>query len=467
MTLSAAKPLSDAAKRGVLAATVLGSSLAFIDSSVVNVALSALQADLDASTGELQWIVNAYLLMLGSLVLIGGSAADRYGRRRVFVIGVTLFALGSLACGLAPNAAGLVAARAVQGMAAAFAMPASLALLGASFGEGERSRAIGIWAGAGALTTALGPVLGGWLVDVVSWRAIFLVNLPVAAAAVVIALRWAPESGDPKTGRLDIMGTAAAVAGLGAVTWGLTAAPDRGVADAFVLAALGGGVLLLAGFVWIEHRAASPMMPLSLYRSAAFSTINLQTFFLYGALTSVMFLLPFDLIRVHGYAATAAGAALLPLSLVLGLFSGASGRLADRLGPRTQLIGGPMLAGVGMALLALGSPGASYWVAILPASLVFAVGMTLTVSPLTATVMGAVESRHAGLASGVNNAVARVAGLLAVAVLGLAVPAATADPADLHRAFQGVMLAAGACGVLSGVIAAVGLPSRIRQRKGT
>lgn len=463
---SPAQPLSNAAKRGVLAATVLGSSLAFIDGSVVNVALPAIQADLRASTQTLQWIVNAYLLMLGALVLMGGSAADRYGRRRVFVVGVTLFALGSLACGLAPGATSLVAARALQGMAAAFAIPASLALLGASFGEGERSRAIGIWAGAGALTTAMGPVLGGWLVDVVSWRAIFLVNLPIAAAAVAAAIRWAPESRDADAGALDIAGTATAVAGLAAVTWGLTATPDRGLADSWVAGALVGGVLLLAGFLRIEARSASPMMPLSLYRSATFSAVNLQTFFLYGALTAVMFLLPFDLIRAHGYAATAAGAALLPLSLVLGLFSGAAGRLADRIGPRLQLVAGPMIAGLGMAMLALGQPGQSYWAAVAPGMLVFAVGMTLTVSPLTATVMGAVAPRHAGVASGVNNAVARIAGLLAVALLGLALPAGGGDAAELHRAFQGVMLVAGACGVLSGAVAAVGLRGEPKMTAG-
>ena len=406
-------------KRLALAATVLGSSLAFIDGSVVNVALPAMRIALKADAAQVQWIVNAYLLLLGALVLIGGSAGDRYGRRRVFILGVVLFGLASLGCALAPDAGWLIAARAVQGIAAALLIPASLAILGATFSDAERGAAIGAWAGFGAVTTAIGPVLGGWLVDHVSWRAIFLINLPLAAIAVWLALAAVRESRDPDVNRLDWLGAGLAATGLAAVTWGLTAVGERGWSSLAVWAALATGAGLLAAFVVSQAREKHPMMPLSLYRSKTFSGANLLTLALYFGLTGALFFLPFELIARHGYSAAAAGATLLPFSLVMGTLSGVAGRAADRFGARPMLTVGPILAGVGFALLGAPWVGGGYWTGVLPAVLVLAVGMTISVAPLTSTVMGAVGASHAGVASGVNNAVARIAGLLAVAVLGL------------------------------------------------
>ena len=406
-------------KRLALAATVLGSSMAFIDGSVVNVALPAMRAALKADAAQVQWIVNAYLLLLGALVLIGGSAGDRYGRRKVFIVGVVLFGLASLGCALAPDAGWLIAARALQGIAAAMLVPASLAILGSTFSDDERGGAIGTWAGLGAVTAAIGPVLGGWLVDHVSWRAIFLINLPLAAATVWLALAAVRESRDPDVDRLDWLGAALAATGLGAVTWGLTAAGERGWTSLAVWSALALGAGLLAAFVVSQARQKHPMMPLSLYRSRTFSGANLLTLALYFGLTGALFFLPFELIARHGYSAAKAGATLLPLSLVMGSLSGVAGKAAARFGARTLLTIGPILAGVGFGML--GGPwlASGYWTGVLPALLVLAIGMTISVAPLTSTVMSAVASSHAGVASGINNAVARVAGLLAVAVLGL------------------------------------------------
>jgi EmrB/QacA subfamily drug resistance transporter len=462
----AAPATSIATRRAVLAATVLGSSLGFIDGAVVNVALPALQSAFGASAALVQWVINAYLLPLGALVLIGGAAGDRYGRRRVFVIGVILFAVASLACALAPTAGWLVAARAVQGCAAALMTPASLALLGASFAKSDRARAFGIWAGAGALTTAFGPVLGGWLVDTAGWRTIFLVNLPLAAIAVVIAARKVPESRDDAAQPLDWVGALVAALALCAMTFGLTVAPARGW-TVTTLAWVIGGVVLFGGFLVVERRSAAPMMPLSLYRSRAFSTLNGMTLLLYFALGGTLFLLPFELIRVEGYSATAAGAALVPFAIVMGLFSAAAGRLARRIGERIQLCAGPVVAGAGIAWLGLAVANGSYWTARLPGLLVLATGMTLTVGPLTAAVMSAVDERHAGLASGINNAVARVAGLLAVAVMtiivaGSAVSAgqdvlATTDRNAFHRGFRAAMIVAAVCAAVGGALVGAAL----------
>lgn len=448
---------SRGSSRGVLAATVLGSSLAFIDGSVVNVALPAIQADLAAPLAKVQWVVNAYLLLLGSLVLVGGAAADLYGRRRTFVLGVALFAASSLACALAPGIWSLIGARAGQGVAAALLTPASLALLGANFPQEERSGAFGIWSGAGALTTALGPLLGGWLVDVLSWRAVFLINLPVAALAITLAVRRVPESRDADAKALDWPGAIAATLGLGALTLAFSTASSFGW-TVFSVALLAVGAVLLAGFLLIQHRSSHPMMPLALYRSPAFSSLNGLTFLLYFALGGALFFLPFELIRVEGFPASAAGAALAPFAVVMGLFSSASGRLADRIGPLPQLVAGPVIAGAGIALLGIAPPAASFWIVRLPAIIVLAAGMTLVVGPLTAAVMNAVDERHIGLASGVNNAVARVAGLLAVAslsaLLSTVTPTTTGD--TFHQGFRLIMLVAAACAAAAGAVMLIG-----------
>jgi EmrB/QacA subfamily drug resistance transporter len=410
--------LSQKRKRLTLAATILGSSMAFIDGSVVNIALPAIQQALHADAASTQWIVNAYLLLLGALVLVGGSAADLYGRRRIFLAGIVVFTAASIACGLSPDITVLVASRAVQGLGAALLTPASLAMLGATFDTHERSHAIGIWAGAGALTAALGPVLGGWLVDQVSWRAIFLLNVPLAIAAAVLAI-FACESRDPQAKPLDWKGAVAVAIGLAAITWGLGAIPARGFYDKVVLGALGGGVAFLVCFVAIEARSHQrAMMPLSLYRSRDFSGTNALTLLLYFALGGAFYFLPFGLIRLGSYSATQAGAALLPFALIMGFGASFAGTLSDRFGPRLSLTSGPLIAACGLTLLAFARFGASYWLSVFPAIGVLAIGMTVTVPPLTSTVMASAGETHAGIASGVNNAVARVAGLLAVAALG-------------------------------------------------
>ena len=415
----AATGLTPGQKRLALAATICGSGMAFLDGSVVNVALPAIQRDLAGGAAEAQWIVNAYLLLLGAFVLIGGAAGDRYGRRRVFLVGVVLFTLASLLCAIAPDARLLIAARGLQGLAAALLTPASLAILGSVFAPDERGRAFGAWAGFGALAGALGPLVGGWLVDTVSWRAIFLLNVPLAAATIWLTLAAIPESRDPGARRLDWTGAAIAAAGLGSLTWGLSLSAERGLGDPAVLAWLGAGAVLLAAFLWVEARAREPMMPLSLYRSRDFSGANLLTLLLYFALGGALFFLPFLLISAHGYSATGAGAAMLPFALVMGLLSGAAGRLSDRIGPRLPLTVGPLIAAAGFALLGVGAASPSYWVGVLPGMTVLGLGMTVSIAPLTSAVMNAVANEHAGLASGVNNAVARIAGLLAIALMGV------------------------------------------------
>ncbi|HXL30033.1 MAG TPA: MFS transporter [Bradyrhizobium sp.] len=458
-TPAVAAALSQRRKQLTLAATILGSSLALIDGSVVNIALPAIQQALHADAASTQWIVNAYLLLLGALVLVGGSAADLYGRRRIFLLGIAIFTSASIACGLSPDITVLVVSRAVQGLGAALLMPASLAMLGATFDEHERSHAIGIWAGAGALTAAAGPVLGGWLVDQVSWRAIFLINVPLAIAAAGLAIFFACESRDDQAKPLDWNGAVAVAIGLAAITWGLGAIPSLGFRDKAVLGALGAGIASLLSFVAIEARSRErAMMPLSLYRSRNFSGANMLTLLLYFALGGALYFLPFGLIRLGGYSATQAGAAVLPFALIMGFGASFAGTVADRFGPRLSLTAGPIIAAGGLALLAFADLGKSYWAGVFPALGVFSIGMTVTVPPLTSTVMASVGDAHAGVASGVNNAIARVAGLLAVAALGAVLFAsfsrhlAGITPAGANDALNAVL--AGQAEVIAGATAA-------------
>ena len=479
--------LSSARKRWVLAATVLGSSLTFIDGSALGVALPAIQRDLSAGPAAVQWVSNAYLLTLGALVLIGGAAGDRFGRRLVFLIGVAVFALASIGCALAPTVELLIAARAVQGIGAALLTPGALAVIGSAFPPEERGKAFGTWAGAGALFGMIGPLVGGWLADQADWRFIFWINLPLAALTALVTLTAVPESRDPEARGLDWIGALLATTGLGALTWALTAAPDLGWSHPGILGGLVGGGVLLAAFLFAEARERHPMMPLGLFRSPVFSGINLLTLLLYFALGGAMFFLPYELIRVHGWSATLAGAAMLPFAVVMGLFSGLAGKLADRFGAKLSLGLGPILAGVGLALLARPAPGAGYVDGPLAGMTVMAVGMTLAVGPLTAAVMGAVPPGHTGVASGVNNAVARVAGLLAIALLGVilsAVFVALSDApgararlgevmagADLeegailafHRAFQAVILTCAGLAMLAGLVGALTAPKRAQN----
>ena len=405
--------------RLVLAATILASSLAFIDGSVVNVGLPAMGRSLGAGAADLQWVVNGYLLPLSALLLLGGALGDRYGRRRLLILGVALFAAASAGCAAAPDMAWLLAGRVAQGIGAALLLPNSLAILGGAFTGQARGAAIGTWAAIGAMAGAIGPVLGGWLIDTVGWPAIFLINLPVAAGAIILAWRYVPETGNGAGVPLDAVGAVLATLGLGAVTWGLTvgSGPEGWTMLARAAMVLGAG--LLAGFLLVERRRGDgAMMPLALFGSASFVGLTLLTLFLYGALGGLLVLLPYELIQANGYSATAAGAALLPFPLLMAVASPATGALAGRIGARIPLAVGSVLVAAGLLLGLRIAPGGGYWTTVAPAILTIAVGMSLAAAPLTTAVLAAVDPRHTGSASGLNSAVARTGGLIATALLG-------------------------------------------------
>ncbi|MFF9116605.1 MFS transporter [Streptomyces massasporeus] len=439
----------------ILLTTVLGSSMAMLDSTVVNVALPRIGRDLDANLSALQWTVNAYMVTLAGLILLGGALGDRFGRRKVFVVGVVWFALASLLCGIAPNAGVLIAARALQGVGGALLTPGSLALIQASFHPDDRGRAVGLWSGFGGIGAAVGPFVGGWLVDGPGWRWVFLLNVPLALVCVPVALRHVPESGDGSAhGRFDVLGAVLGALALALVTYALIEAGEGGLV---VVVSAVAGLAAAVAFVVVERRRPDPMMPLDIFASRQFTAVNLVTLCVYAALGGFFFLAALQLQVVVGYSALAAGTALLPTTVLMLLLSARSGELADRIGPRIPLTVGPLLCAAGMLMMLRVGPGASYVVDVLPALLVLGLGLVTLVAPLTATVLGSVSVVRAGLASGINNAAARAAGLLAVAALPLLAgmgEEAYREPAAFDTAFDKAMGWCAGALVVGAVIAA-------------
>ncbi len=455
---TAEEPLRLATPQGrwVVFATVLGSAVVSIDATAVNVATPAIGDDFDAALSSLQWVINAYTLALAGLLLLGGSLGDRYGRRRVFQIGVVWFASASLLCAVAPSVEALIAARALQGVGGALLTPGSLAIIQASFHRHDRGAAIGAWSGLGGVATAVGPLLGGYLVDAVSWRLIFLINLPVSAAVVLVAARRVPETRDPAQARLDPVGAALAALGLAGVTYALIEGPGSGWGDPVVVTSLVVGVAAIVAFLLVEHASRHPMLPLDIFRSMQFTGANVVTFVVYAALGGAFFLLAIQLQQVVGFTAFETGLALVPMTIVMLLLSARAGRLAQRIGPRLPMTAGPLVAALGLALMTRIGADSAYLTDVLPAAVVFALGLSLTVAPLTATVLAAASDEHAGVASGVNNDIARIGSLIAVAVLP---PLAGIsgedylDPAAFSDGFSTAMwIAAGLC-ALGGVLA--------------
>ena len=419
----------------VLLTAILGSSMVFIDGSVVNVALPLLQADLHTTTAGVQWVMELYMLFLAAFILLGGILGDHYGRRRILVIGIVIFTLASICCGFAPNLAVLLLARAIQGFGGALLMPGSLAIISGAFSDQQRERAIGIWSAGIAIASIVGPVTGGWLVQHASWRAAFFLNVPLAAIALIVALWKVPESRDEACeGKRDVWGTLLTAVGLSALVFGLIEAGSLGFGHPLALGALAGGIVALAALLLVEAHLKAPLVPLSLFRSLSFSGANLLTLLLYAAFGGIIFLLPFNLIQVQGYPPVAAGAALIPYFLLIFLLSRWTERLADRFGARLPLVVGPLITAIGMALFALPTIGGLYWVTFFPAVLVMGLGMALNMAPMTTVVMGSVEQRHAGIASAINNAVARVGSLLAIAVVGIILISAFNSSLDAHLA---------------------------------
>jgi EmrB/QacA subfamily drug resistance transporter len=458
--------LDSASGRWLLAVAVLGSGIAFLDATVVNVALPDIGRDLHASTSTLQWILNGYVLTLASLILLGGSLGDRYGRRRIFVTGTGVFTIASLLCAVAPNAELLVAARLIQGVGGALLTPGSLAMVESGFRRADRPRAIGAWSGLGGVAGALGPLVGGLLVGAVSWRAVFLINLPLGIFIVVMAGRHVPETRDPAAGgRLDFRGVILAAVGLAGTTYALIEAPAHGASPLILVIAIGGGLALIT-FLLAERRSANPMMPLSMFSSRQFSAANAVTFVVFGAFSGVFFLLVAFLQISLGYSPLAAGAASLPITALMLVLSAPAGALAQRIGPRIPLTVGPLVTALGLVLMSRINRGDSYLSAVLPAVIVFGLGLTLVVAPVTATVMAAADERHSGIASGINTAVSRLAGLIVVAVLPL-VAGLTGekfyDPAAMDHGFQVAMLACAALSAAGGVLAWLTISSDVLE----
>jgi EmrB/QacA subfamily drug resistance transporter len=450
---------STGAGRWVIAAAVLGSGVAALDSTVVNIALPAIGREFAVGVEDLQWVATGYLLTLAGLLLLGGALGDRYGRKRVFLIGVIWFGLASLLCGVAPNITALIAARALQGIGGALLTPGSLAILEASFEPQDRAKAIGAWSGLGGVATAAGPFLGGYLIAAVSWRLIFLINLPLIAAVVLVSLRHVPESHDPAAGgQLDVLGAVLATVGLGGLCYGLIEWPALGSSSPLVLGALAVGLASLALFVLVEARVPRPLLPLALFRSRQFTAANLVTLVVYGALGGGLFLLPIELQQVAHYSPLAAGTALLPITFIMLFLSARSGALASRIGPRLQMSVGPLIVAAGMLLLARIDASGSYLLEVLPAMLVFGLGLAFTVAPLTSTVLDAAPTAEAGVASAVNNDVARAASLLAVAVLPSAAGITGASylhPDQLSEGFRHAVFIAAALCACGGLLAAL------------
>lgn len=416
---SISAPCDKAGGRWILAATILASSMAFIDSTAVNVALPALQTNLNATAVDAQWVIEAYSLLLSAFLLVGGSLGDHYGRRRIFLLGVTLFAIASAASGFATNIGQLIAARAFQGFGAALLVPGSLAIISSSFSEQERGRAIGTWSGLSAITTGIGPVLGGWLIEHVSWRAVFFINLPLAFLIILISLRHVPENAIRGKSRVDWTGASLAVIGLGSLVYGLIESSQVGFSNRKVIIILIVSAVFLTVFCFVESRLAHPMLPFTLFRSRIFAGTNLLTLLLYAALGGTLFFLPLNLIQVQQYSPTAAGAAFLPFIIIMSLLSRWAGGLVTQYGAKLPLVLGPIVAALGYSRLAVPGVGDSYWTKFFPGIVLLGLGMTITVAPLTTTMMSSVSANRAGIASGVNNAVARTAGLIAIAVFGI------------------------------------------------